>query len=48
VLPPGVPGDPIPMLERLERSLRKLAQRTGRGLGKSEWASLRAGAGVRG
>ena len=46
VLPAGVAGNPIPMLERLERSLRKLGERTGRGLGVSEWASLRGGAGA--
>jgi 3-deoxy-D-manno-octulosonic acid kinase len=44
VLPPGMAGDPIPMLERLERSLRKHADRTGKPLGNAEWTSLRAGA----
>jgi hypothetical protein len=46
VLPPGVPGDPTRMIERLARSLRRHSERTGRGLGQGEWAVLRQGAGV--
>jgi 3-deoxy-D-manno-octulosonic acid kinase len=48
VLAPGVRGDPALMVERLTRSLRKHAERSGRGLGQGELATLLEGAGVAG
>jgi 3-deoxy-D-manno-octulosonic acid kinase len=48
VLPPGVRGDPAPMVERLTRSLLKHAERSRRGLGHGELAMLLEGASVAG
>ena len=50
VLPPGVAGNPTPMLERLARSLRKHSELTRRELGLGEWRILSetAVSGIRG
>ena len=48
VLPPGVRGDPTPMVARLTRSLHKHAERSGRGIGQGELTVLLESAGVAG
>lgn len=40
VLPPGVAGNPAPMLKRLVRSLRKHSKLTRKAIGLSEWRVL--------
>jgi len=47
VKPPDRTVDPRGMLERLERSLRKHEERSSRGLGRAEWATLHRSAGLR-